>query len=118
MRFIRYIIKGKTLRIHHQKRSREIMNYPIRRVQQCPNCADEGDWIKAGKNPSGSQIYKCKSCGKKHTPRPKEKGYSVDMRRKAFLMYQRGMSYRAIAQSLDVNHQTVANWINSQLNLH
>lgn len=92
------------------------MNYPTH-LHLCPHCDEAKGWIKAGKNPSGSQIYKCKSCNRKHTPRPKIKGYAPAVRQQAITLYNRGMSYRSIAQTLEVNHQTVANWVNDYLDL-
>lgn len=83
----------------------------------CPYCFSPDLLIKAGRNPSGTQIYKCKICKRKHTPTPKIKGYSKMVRGRAIRLYEAGLSYRAVAQRLSINHQTVANWINEHLDL-
>ena len=80
---------------------------------QCPNCQKTADQLRAGRNPSGSQRYKCKSCCRKYTPEPNPNGYSSDFRRLAVLMCFDGKSFRSIARKLGVNHQTVANWIDA-----
>jgi hypothetical protein len=53
---------------------------------QCPNCQGTADQLKAGRNPSGSQRYKCKPCSRKYTPEPNPNGYSSDLRRQAVMM--------------------------------
>jgi transposase-like protein len=78
----------------------------------CPNCRATGHQIKDGHNRSGSQRYKCKVCGCTYTPQPNCAGYPDDIRRKAVMLYQSGMSFRAIGRTLGINHQTVANWVN------
>lgn len=40
-------------------------------------------------------------------------GYPNDLRKKAILMCLEGHTFRAIARKLDINHQTVVNWINA-----
>ena len=39
---------------------------------KCKNCKKEDKQIKAGKTSAGSQVYKCKHCGKTYTPKPKK----------------------------------------------
>jgi transposase-like protein len=77
----------------------------------CPNCKTTVQQVKAGKNASGSQRYRCKICDKKYTPRQAPPHYSPVFREQAVRMYLSGMSFRAIARALRVNHQTVINWI-------
>ena len=82
-------------------------------MPQCPNCQETADQIKAGKNPSGSQRFLCKSCKRKYTPEPNLNGYSSDLQKQAILMCFDGQTFRSIARKLGVNHQTVANWIDA-----
>ena len=49
---------------------------------------------------------------KKYTPEPTLNGYSADIRKKAILMSLNGQTFRSIARQLDINPQTVANWVN------
>ena len=47
---------------------------------KCERCKIEKEQIKAGKTRAGSQIYKCKYCGKTYTPKPKEGNYSEEVK--------------------------------------
>ena len=71
--------------------------------------------MKVGFNPSGSQRYRCKGCGRKYTPQPKVRGYGEDVRRQAVRLYVDGMNYRRIGRHLGVHHQTVINWIDAHI---
>ncbi len=62
---------------------------------------------------SGSQKYRCHTCAKTYNPAPQKQGYPLELRRKALQMYVDGISFRRIARFLEVNHQTVVNWINA-----
>ena len=50
-------------------------------------------------------------CQRKYTPKPKQHGYSPDLRKRAVKMYVDGGNFRRIARHLGVNHQTVVNWV-------
>jgi LacI family transcriptional regulator len=63
-------------------------------------------------NPSGSQRFLCKACGRKYTPSPALSGYPEEIKRQVILMCLEGQSFRAIARKMRVNPQTVVNWIN------
>lgn len=77
----------------------------------CPYCQAEGKQVKNGRNPSGSQKYKCKACHRVHTPSPKPVGYAAEVREEALRLYVDGLNLRRIARILGVNHQSVANWV-------
>jgi transposase-like protein len=77
----------------------------------CPYCHNHEEQIKAGRNGSGSQRYKCKVCNRHYTPEPREKGYPQEIRQQAVRLYVDGMNLRRIARHLGVNHQSVANWV-------
>ena len=82
-------------------------------MNTCPNCQIETAQVKNGRNPSGSQRYKCKACGRIYTPEPTPAGYEQATRAEAVRLYLEGMNLRRIGRILSVNHQSVANWVNA-----
>ena len=82
----------------------------------CPRCQSTKKQTKAGFTPAGSQRYLCKVCRIRYTPEPKEQGYDEEVRLQALSLYLEGLSLREISRLLSVNHQSVANWINSYAN--
>lgn len=78
----------------------------------CPKCHQSTRQNKDGFTPAGSQRYRCKLCGCRYTPEAKEQGYSEEIRLTALQLHLAGYSLRTISQTLAVNHQSVANWIN------
>lgn len=82
----------------------------------CPKCSKTRQQIKDGRTPAGSQRYRCKSCGCRYTPEPQPAGYDEDVRLQALRLYLDGVSLRGVSRILDVNHQSVANWINAYAN--
>lgn len=78
----------------------------------CPKCHQDRRQIKDGFTPAGSQRYRCKLCGCRYTPEAREWGYSEEVRLTALRLHLDGHSLRGISEALDVNHQSVANWIN------
>jgi transposase-like protein len=73
--------------------------------------------IKDGFTPAGSQRYRCKACGCRYTPQGKERGYDEEVRLQALTLHLEGNSLRQIGRLLNVNHQSVANWIDDFANL-
>lgn len=49
----------------------------VRGMPTCPRCQQTTRQNKAGKNPSGSQRYRCRHCGKRYTPNPKVRGHAL-----------------------------------------
>lgn len=82
----------------------------------CPRCQAKTQQHKAGFTPAGSQRYRCKNCGCRYTPEPQDIGYDEEIRLQALRLYLDGISLRRIGRILDVNHQTIANWINAYAN--
>jgi transposase-like protein len=82
-------------------------------MKKCPNCENTTDQIKDGRNKSGSQRYKCKSCGARYTQEPKINGYPDEVRHKALQLYVDGNNLRRIGRHLGVSPQSVANWVNA-----
>jgi transposase-like protein len=76
----------------------------------CPRC-DSLDTVKAGRNHSGTQRYRCAACQRYFTPQPKEQGHGTAVHEQAVRLYLEGMSQRAIGRILGVVHQSVANWV-------
>lgn len=83
----------------------------------CPKCYQEEHQNKDGRTPAGSQRYRCKLCGCRYTPNPKESGYDEEIRLQALQLFLEGTSLRQISRQLNVNHQSVANWINDYISL-
>jgi len=77
----------------------------------CPHCQQSRQQQKVGRNPSGSQRYRCVFCQRKYTPQPTPRGYDEATRRQALRWYVDGMNLRRIARQLGMVHQTVANWV-------
>lgn len=77
----------------------------------CPKCSAGNRQTKDGRTASGSQRYRCAHCGCRYTPFPQSNGYDEEVRFQALQLYLEGMSMRQIARLLDVNHQSVANWM-------
>ena len=78
---------------------------------ECPKCKETSKQIKAGKNKSGSQRWRCQYCQKNYTPEPNERGYSNELKTQALRLYVEGNSLRGIGRILKIHHQTVANWL-------
>jgi transposase-like protein len=82
---------------------------------KCPKCERSERQVKAGRNQTGSQRYKCQQCGSRYTPEPQEQGYSNDIRLRAVQLYVDGGNLRRVARQLGVNHQSVANWVKAHV---
>lgn len=82
----------------------------------CPKCSATTKQIKHGFTAAGSQRMRCKQCGCRYTPLPKDQGYDEEIRQQALILHLEGLSLRLIGRLLSVNHQTVANWINGYAN--
>ncbi len=82
----------------------------------CPKCQFKDKQIKDGFTPAGSQRYRCKLCSCRYTPQAKERGYDEEVRLQALMLHLEGISLREISRILEVNHQSVANWISSYIN--
>ena len=81
------------------------------RNMKCPHCEHKDRQNKAGKTVAGSQRYRCMYCQRKYTPAPKPRGYPQKLRQQAVQMYVDGVNMRRVARHLNVNHQSVANWV-------
>jgi len=81
---------------------------------QCAKCQAEEQQVKNGMNPSGSQRYKCKECGRVYTPEANPRGYDQSKREQALKLYVDGLNLRRIGRILGITHQTVANWVKAQ----
>ena len=80
-------------------------------MNTCPECQAQDRQVKAGKNGSESQRWKCQHCGRKYTPIPHEHGYPDSIRQQAVKMSVDGCNYRQIARLLKVDHKTVMHWV-------
>lgn len=82
----------------------------------CPKCHQDQHQNKDGFTPAKSQRYRCKLCGCRYTPTAKDRGYDEEIRHHALRLHLDGVSLRNISRILEVNHQSVANWINAYAN--
>ena len=82
-------------------------------MHQCPYCRSAERQVKSGFNLTGSQRLQCQSCRRQYTPEPNPLGYDDKTREAALKLYLEGNGFRRIGRLLSVNHQTVANWVNS-----
>lgn len=82
----------------------------------CQKCGSNWDQIKDGHTPAGSQRWRCKICGCRYTPNAKENGYDQEVRMQALMLHLEGSSLREIGRILEVNHQSVSNWIHAYIN--
>jgi transposase-like protein len=81
--------------------------------QECPSSETKEQQIKTGRNRSGTQRILCRNCGRTYTFEPKPRGYAEEVQEKAVRMYVEGNNLRRIGRLLDVNHQSVVNWVNA-----
>lgn len=79
-------------------------------MSQCPFCHNRDHQVKAGKNESGSQRYKCNACQRRYTPQPSQQ-YSDAMRQQAVKLAADGLGLRQIGRQLGVDHVTVMHWL-------
>jgi transposase-like protein len=84
-------------------------------MSTCPSCSATVQQVKAGKNPSGSQRFLCKFCGRKYTPEPFVNGYPSELKHQVVLMCLEGQSFREIGRKMNISTQTVVNWINAYI---
>ena len=77
----------------------------------CPRCYERTRQARDGRTPAGSQRFRCGSCGCRYTPFPKDQGYEEEVRFQALQLYLEGHSLREIGRLLNVNHQSIANWM-------
>ena len=82
-------------------------------MHQCPHCESTERQVKSGFNRTGSQRLQCQSCRRQYTPAPNPLGYDEKTREAALKLYLEGNGFRRIGRLLSVNHQSVANWVNS-----
>ena len=78
---------------------------------KCKRCKKEDKQIKAGKTRAGSQVYKCKHCGKTYTPKPKKMRYSEEIKRQAIKLYMEGNSGSAVERILGVGKGRCLSWV-------
>lgn len=82
-----------------------------RKRPACPRCDKSVRQARDGRTPAGSQRYRCGVCGCRYTPQPKEHGYEEEVRFQALQLYLEGHSLREVGRRLNVNHQSIANWM-------
>jgi transposase-like protein len=69
--------------------------------------------VKSGFNRTGTQRLQCQACRRQYTPEPNPLGYDDKTREAALKLYLGGNGSRRIGRLLSVNHQSVADRVNS-----
>ena len=82
-------------------------------MNACLTCTETTRQHKAGTNKSGSQRYECQHCHRTYTPKPKERGYDLALRKMALRRYVEAGNFRRIGRLLQVHHQSVVNWVDA-----
>lgn len=77
----------------------------------CPTCRHSHRQTKAGIAVNGNQRYQCQDCKRYYVKENRRYRYPVELRQRAVEMYREGLRCRQIARELELNHQTVINWI-------
>lgn len=77
----------------------------------CPDCNQSHRQTKAGLAVNGNQRYQCQDCGRYYVRENRRFRYPAPLRARAVDLHNNGMACRQIARLLEVNHQTVANWV-------
>lgn len=77
----------------------------------CPHCHGTHRQPKWGRTACGSQKHRCQDCRLTYTPAPQKNGYPDGLHHEAVTMSLDGLNQRRIARLLEVNHQSVANWL-------
>lgn len=79
----------------------------------CPFCFKTSNQVKAGKNTSGTQRYKCNNCYKRYTFQPKKRVYSSQFKEQVINNYNKNnkIGIRGMARVMRINKGTVSNWL-------
>lgn len=77
---------------------------------KCPKCGNGDRQVLNGKNPSGSQKYKCMICERVHTPKPNSKGYPEEIRQQAIKLHFAGASGRTVGKVMGFSKANIYNW--------
>ena len=85
----------------------------LSRTLICPGCSSIERQVKSGRTGVGTQRYRCQLCGLYYTPAPKPRGYPAEVKLQAVKLYLEGNNFRRIGRLLNVNHQSVVNWVNA-----
>jgi transposase-like protein/transcriptional regulator with XRE-family HTH domain len=75
----------------------------------CPFCQHTDGQTKAGFH-NGAQRFRCTYCMRRYTP-SQPRGYSTEMRKQALELRATGMGIRQIAREMNVNPNSVINWL-------
>jgi transposase-like protein len=83
------------------------------KLPRCPHCYSDKRQTKAGRTKYHSARFHCVACDKDYTSRPKQPGYDTPTRKQAVALHLEGLWLRAVACVLNVNPQSVANWVSA-----
>jgi transposase-like protein len=77
----------------------------------CPTCRHSHRQTKAGLAVNGNQRFQCQDCKRYYVKENRRHRYPAELRQRAVELYLSGRPCRRIARELQLNHQTVMNWI-------
>lgn len=78
----------------------------------CPSCGGGPEaQAPAGRTPKGSLRYRCRLCGRRHTPGPFPHRHPEEVRQRAVRLHEGGLSFRQAARAAGVSYQSVVNWV-------
>lgn len=80
-------------------------------MNECPHCLRTDQQVKNGKTAAGTQVFKCKVCQRKYTPKPRTRGHDLATRQRAIRLVLDGNSQRQAARHVGVSPGSVANWL-------
>jgi transposase-like protein len=99
--------------VNYKPGNDEISDYEYNiSMMACPYCRSTGQQVKVGFTVAGSQRYLCKKCRRKYVAEPKMRGYTNETRKAVIRLFLEGMGLCEIGRALNINHQTIANWVN------
>lgn len=84
-------------------------------VMKCPTC--QGERLAKNGHRHGKQRYVCKDCGRQFGIEMSDRGYPSVIRQQCLELHRQGVGFRAIERQTGVSHNTVINWVRTQLKI-
>ena len=75
-----------------------------------PYCGAEDQQHSIGKNKTGSRRFRCRTCNRDYTPKPKKWQYSEEERKQALCLLLLGNSGRAVGKALGMSKANAYRW--------
>jgi transposase-like protein len=78
--------------------------------RKCPYCGAEEQQHSIGKTKAGSRRFRCRTCNRDYTPKPKKWQYSEEERKQALCLLLLGNSGRAVGKALGMSKANAYRW--------